>query len=349
MDTAEAVHYLARCESHRFRPLTGDDGEVEEELREIDARIGRRIPAFSVRRSGGGSGGLVAVDLERDVNHDNAGRMPYMLQFLNRAVLPAVEPCVDVTGTYPLELHDSYTYLDCRAGYRNVLTFGRAKDALERRVALIPDPYHICNFGGDVDIATLDPVPWSKKEPKLFFAGTTTGDRRPAHNARIRACMWSVDNRDLSAMVITKIAQMRLADILDAHPAFMACTHEEHVPIEAHFRYRYQVDIAGNTAAWSRLPVMMSSRCLVVRPRQREADDMMWYHPLLREGTHYVGADSAEGPDLARTLAFCKSYDHQCRGMVDNANALARDLFHPGTAAAYMRSFMEEAALFGRA
>ena len=337
MDTAEAVRYLAQAEARRFRPLADED-----ELRELDARIGRPIPAFRVSRPDS-SGKRFAVDLKRDLGHDNVGRMAYWTYFLNHCVLPLVDPAADVSGVYPIELHDSYTYLKGREGYRDVLSFGRAKDALERRVALVPDPYHVSGFGGEIDAATLDPVPWGKKEPKLFFAGTTTGDRDPARNARIRACMWSADHRDVSTLVITKVAQMSLDDVLKAHPRFMEATHG-YVPLDAHFGYRYQVNIAGNTAAWARLPVMMSSRCLVVHARQRASDDVMWYYPLLREGTHFVAADTAEGPDLAKALAFCKAYDSQCRSMVDNANALARDLFHPGTAAAYMAAFLEEVA-----
>lgn len=343
MDTSEAVQYLAQGEAKRFRPLT-DAAELEE----LDARLGRRIPAFRLERSVERGGPTRAVSLMREAGHDNADRMPVMLDFLNRSVLPLVDPLVDVSGVYRLELHDSYTYLPGRELYSEVLSFGRAKDAAERRVALIPDPYHIAGFGGAVDAASLDPVPWARKEPKLFFAGATTGRRDPALNARVRACMWSLERRDVSEMYITKVAQMRLDDVLRAYPAFMSAT-SAYVPLDVHFRYRYQVNIAGNTAAWSRLPVMLASRSLVVHARQPASDDLMWYYPLLREGAHYVGADSAEGPDLARALAFCRSYDSRCRGMVDAANAIARDLFHPGTAATYMAAFLEEAAFRGRA
>jgi hypothetical protein len=338
MDTPSAIEHLARAEARRIRPLADVD-----ELDELDARLGRRLPAFRVSRSLGG--GLVAEGLARDPGHDNADRLGAVVDFLNRRALPLVDPAESsgVAGLYRLELHDSYTYLPGRARYEEAFSFGRASDAHERRVALLPDPYHMAGFGGLVDAASCDPVPWARKQPILFFAGATTGDRRPAHNARLRACMWSLDRRDVSLMLVTKVAQMRLEDVIAAHPRFMEAAHA-HVPLEDHFGFRYQVDIAGNTAAWSRLPSMLASRCLVVRARSHARDDQTWYAPLLREGAHYVGADSAEGPDLLRALDFCRTYDAKCRAMVDAANAVARDLFHVGAAASYTAALLQECA-----
>jgi hypothetical protein len=146
-------------------------------------------------------------------------------------------------------------------------------------------------------------------------------------------------------MHITKIAQMAPEAAVRAHPSLFATLHAP-FSIAEHHRYRYQVNIVGNTACWSRLPMILSSRCLAVHARHSDA---MWYYPLLREGRHYVGADSAEGPDLLRAHAFCRAYDRQCRSMVDEANALARDLFHPGAAASYFAELLKESAALGRA
>ena len=341
MDTGQAVEHLARAEGRRVRPI-----KDPEELDELDARLGRRLPAIRVsRRSPGSKTGsaFVAEGLDRDPTHDNAGRLPYLVDFFNRRVLPMVDSEADVVGAYRVELHDSYSYLPGRHLYEEALTFGRAPDAPERRVALLPDPYHMGDFGGIVAAAAADPVPWADKKPTLFFAGTTTGDRDPAKNARIRACVWSLDRRDVAEMHVTKIAQMDPNAILAAHPRFAETLHAP-FPTEAHFAYRYQVNVVGNTACWSRLPMILASRSLMVHARAAAPDDAMWYYPLLREGRHYVGADSAEGPDLLKAHAFCRSYDLQCRAMVDEANALARDLFHSGCAAAYAATLLEEAA-----
>lgn len=338
MDIGQATEDIARSEGRRVHPVR-DPSELEE----LDEAMGRRLPAFRIDRSEAKSGSaFVAVGLsDRDPGHDNADRLPFLVDFLNTRVLPMVESAACVSGTYRVELHDSYTYLPDRHRYHNVFSFGRAPDAAERTVALLPDPYHMGDFGGLVSIMSDDTVPWTDKLPKLFFAGTTTGDRNPANNARIRACMWALDRPDVAEMHITKIAQMAPDAILKAHPRFRE-TLRPPIPPEQHFRYRYQTNIVGNTACWSRLPMIMASRSLLVHCRSVAADDAMWYYPLIREGRHYVGADSAEGPDLLRAHAFCRSYDRQCRAMVDEANVLARDLFHSGTAASYMATLLEE-------
>jgi hypothetical protein len=347
MDGGQAVEYIARAEARRVRPLRD-----EAELDELDERLGRRLPAIRIRSEGGR---LMAEGLARDPGHDNAGRLPVIVAFLNDHVLPLVG-CVGCVGSsgrigsigcYRIELHDSYSYLPGRERYEEVLTFGRANDALERRVALIPDPYHMADFGGAVARASADDVPWANKVPKLFFAGTTTGDRNPSYNARLRACLWSADHTDVARMHITNVAQMSIDDIVTAHPRFIEVAHAPYA-IEDHFAYRYQVNIAGNTACWSRLPMILASRSIAIHARTpHAADDAMWYYPLLREGRHYVGAESSEGPDLLRALAFCRAYDRQCRAMTDEANALARSLFNRGTAAAYLAAFLEESALWG--
>jgi hypothetical protein len=85
MDTGDAVEYLARAEARRVRPF-----REEQELDEMDARL--RLPAFTVRRCGSGSGSLVASPApgREGLGHDNADRLPFLCAFLNRHVLPMV-------------------------------------------------------------------------------------------------------------------------------------------------------------------------------------------------------------------------------------------------------------------
>jgi len=184
------------------------------------------------------------------------------------------------------------------------------------------------NFGGGrlVGTASADPIKWQDKDPVLFFAGTTTGSRNPADNARIRACLWgSTQRSEATRMYITNIAQMSVEDILKCYPQplFQSICHAP-VPVEEHFKYRYIANIVGNTACWSRVPMIMASGSVMVHVHHSDAT---WYYPLLREGRHYVGAQSVHPEDMNRALKFCLTYDKQCRQMVSEANALSRELF----------------------
>jgi hypothetical protein len=352
MDTASSATYIARSEARRIKPVR-DVGELDE----LDAVLGRKLPAFRISASAdtsiGGGGGLVAEPLSsRDPRHDNAPRLFQLCRFLNTRVLNMIEPeaAASIVGNYRVELHDSYSYLPGRRDYSNVFSFGRALDAPERDVALLPDPYHMDNFGNGhlVGTASADTVRWQDKDPILFFAGTTTGDRDPALNARLRACAWASGNIDKARMHITNVAQMSIDDIVRRYgdPVTRAMLHEP-FSIEDHFRYRYVANIVGNTACWSRVPMIMSSGSVMVHVRHADAT---WYYPLLREGRHYVGADSVEGPDLTRAVSFCRTYDKQCRAMVTEANALSRELFSSSAiAATYAAELFQECGyLYGR-
>ena len=325
MDTPTASTYIARSEARRIRSVRS-----VEDLDESDAVFdGRKLPAFRIDSKADGR--LQAIPLgSRDPNHDNAIRLYQVCKYLDSNVLPMIEPeaKAGVKGYYRIELHDSYTYLPEKAKYDNVFSFGRDIDAPERNVALLPDPYHMENFGGGrlVSAASSDAVRWQDKQPVLFFAGTTTGSRNPADNARIRACVWgSTRHSEATRMYITNIAQMTPDDILKHYskPLLQSICHAP-VPVEEHFQYRYIANIVGNTACWSRVPMIMSSGSVMVHVRHSDAT---WYYLLLREGRHYVGAQSVQSEDLNKALAFCRSFDKQCKQMVSEANVLSRELF----------------------
>lgn len=342
MDLATAISYVARAEGRRVRPIRDED-----ELNEMDAEIGRAVPVLDVTRDTL-SGRLVVRGRLRASEHDNAPRLPMMANWMQHAVLPMLdgEGRNDLVGSWRIELHDSYSYLHGRPAYREVLSFGRVPDAEERRVALLPDPYHIGDFGGLLYRARRGlVVPWSDRKPSLFFAGTTTGSRDPALNERIRACVWSLGRRDIATMYITNIAQMTYEAARAAWPELPQVLHRP-VEVEEHFRWRYQVNLAGNTACWSRLPMIMSSGSLLVHAR---GGDAMWYYPLLREGEHYVAAETSDGRSLEQAHAWCSARDADCQRIAASAARLADDLFKPAVAASYAAELLLEASMCGAA
>ena len=326
MDATDVLAHLAQAEARRLRPVRDPDELLSYAV---------QLPCINVA-SHPVTGRLVATGADYE-SHENAGRMPFLCDFLNRRVLPMVDPAVDVRGAYRIELHDSYSYLPQAARYTNALGFARPRGARES-VALMPDPFHISDFGGLLTPSRQDDVAWEAKEPLLFFAGTTTGDRDPAKNERIRACVWSLGRRDVARFQITSIAQMSSDAALAAVPLLRAALHPP-VPPADHFRFRYQVNIAGNTACWSRVPMIMASRCLMLQLRQ---PDVMWYYPALAEGTHFVGATDFE--DLLRARKRCETEPERCKHVVANANRFVEDFLGPTQAAAYMVQLLEAAA-----
>jgi len=334
MDVGEAVHHLAEGEARRVRPLA--------RLEDLEPLVeaGCALPYVHVRRD---ALGRLGADGFGHHGHDNEGRMPYLCAWLQRCVLPFVEG--DATGIYRVELHDSYSYLPTAHMYDNALVFSRPRHARES-VALLPDPYQAEGYGGLVSASAADDIPWSRKQPTVFFAGTTTGNRDPAKNERIKACMWSLRHpQDQVFMRITSVAQMTVERCREAVPGFDAVMHPP-FSVQHHFPYRYQLNIAGNTCCWSRVPMVMASGSLLLHLKTHP--DMLWYYPLLREEEHYVGVTSIDGTDgggILSVRARCMSMgDAWAQEIVGRAHRFVRDYMSRGVASLYAARLFQEAA-----
>ena len=330
MRSTEVITHAAHAEARRLRPVH-DDAELA-----ALAEAGRALPTIRVFRN---AEGRLDAEGRGHEGHDNAGRMPFVCDFLKERVLPLIDPEVDVRGAYRIELHDAYSYLPSRRPHVNALSFGRPKGGAES-VALLPDPYQMADYGGLLSVRDAA-VPWTSKAPVLFFAGTTTGDRDPTKNERIRACVWSLAHHDSARFYITNVAQMTLQDAVGRVPDLRAALRPA-VPVADHFAFKYQVNIAGNTACWSRVPMIMASRCLMLELPQRDAT---WYSHLLSDGVHYVAADGLD--DLLKKRAFCMANDAWCEQLTVNANRFVRSYLGSAQAAAYTAQLLEAAASAG--
>ena len=208
---------------------------------------------------------------------------------------------------------------------------------------LLPDPFHMGGFGGMLSVP--DRVPWASKRPTLFFAGTTTGDTDPGRNERVEACLWSLSKpREVVDFRITRVAQMSMELARARVPDFDRLLHPP-VQHEEHFGYRYQVNIAGNTACWSRVPMVLASGCLLVHLSTHQ--DVTWYYPFLRQGEHYVGAASIGA--LPAVREWCLQNDAACQAMVARSNRFASDYLSSLHAALYTVNLLESASERSRA
>lgn len=326
MDSTDAIIHLAHAEAARVRVLR-DPAEAP----------GKPLPFFVLKRMH--AGGDVAIsEYGGHIGHDNEPRLQYVCDFMQRRVLPFIDPSADVSGVYRIELHDSYSYLpDCDAYSRaGALTFSRPRGTNDA-MSMIPDPYQMGAYGGM--LAAHDTVPWGSKKPQMLFAGTTTGSRDPALNARIRACVWALDHPLECLFRITNIAQMHPSDAYNSVPRFKDILSPPLSQAD-HFNYRYIVNIAGNTACWSRVPMVLASRSVMVNVHHA---DMCWYYPLLREGEHYF-AVKREGDDMLALRNTLESNPTRCQIVAQAANRFCSTHLSPMHAAMYMARFLEEAA-----
>lgn len=372
MDPIECIRYAAQAEAASFRSLPlPDDDCLDHNMRAAvqEAAGGVPVPFFTLRRekvlgcSHGQDVGVrkYVVKGYAHEGHDNEPRMPFVLSFLQERVLPFIDPRIDVSGVYPIELHDSYSYLPRSREYRNCLTFSRRLSGSDRQagLALLPDPFQMGNYGGAFD-AESDKVPWDQKRDSVYFVGSTTGSRDPARNVRVQAALYAA--RELRGQNVTlklsHVVQMDEATLngylhadvssdsklnLNLNLKDLSCPA---APLEDNYQHRYLLNLPGNTCAWSRVPMILASKSLMLDLRPSPATqaferDVEWYYPFLQDGTHFVGCTLES---LASKHAFAVANPQVTQYIIANANRFQTSFLGANQAALYTRDLLEAIA-----
>lgn len=309
MNHTEAIVCLGQLHARRGRPKRREE-------------VNPRIPFFEIRKNAV-SGGYEVEGFAYE-RHPNAERMAVWLSYLTRGVLPHVRSETNVCGFYNIELHDSYTYLlDGRherrrdTDYRDVLCWTKFKD--DAGPIVVPDPYMICNWWGQLG-GIQDKCGWDQKNNDVLFYGTTTGAYDPATNERLRVCEWALD-KEWARCHITQVAQMTVGDIVRAYgqDKWGRMYQTARVTPQQQMASKFQLMVPGNTCRFDVWPFKTNS--LVLKMAER---DMLWYHPLMKNGREFVevGLDNIE-----KTRGFMVANPNEAKRIVTNARVLAHDLF----------------------
>lgn len=303
---------LATREAVRVRKFR-DAEEEETDRRDLDLPS---VPLLHVSRS---SAGRWAVGTSGEGGHPNEIRMPFVRDWIEREVLPSTVEG-DCTGTFRLQLHDSCSYLPRAEAFRNVLSFGRTVDA---SVAMFPDPYQVSGYAG---VDAVDRVPWEAKQSSVVFAGCTTGDTDPTKNARVLACLWALDHPSETDFRISAVVQMRPYDAFRHVRSVLA----PHLPMQLLFRHRFIANIMGNSACWSRVPMILGSSSVMFHVPHA---DLAWYYPAMRSDTHYV--ECPTHASILRCRQSCLADEAKCRHMTAQANGFHRQYLTREAAVVY--------------
>lgn len=318
---ADVIHDLASTEAKRIRKFR--DAE-EEETDSLDRGL-PKVPLLHVSssandytvRSSGASG------------HPNEGRMEFVRGWIQRALLRARDTEGDATGTYRIELHDATSYLARSEEFRDVLSFSRSSHCTAATIAMIPDPYQAAGHA-----FPIDHVPWSRKRPIVMFAGSSTGDTEPDKNVRIQACTWSLNHPVETDFRISAVVQMRPYDIVRMNPVVRNILLPP-VPVIDHYGYKFLANMVGNTACWSRVPMIMHSSSLMFHVPHA---DMTWYYPMMRAGEEFV--ECVTHDDFLHCRQSCMRDDRGCSRMVKQANAFFESFMTDEAATIYARHLL---------
>jgi len=232
-------------------------------------------------------------------------------------VLIAACQADEIVGTVMLNIGDlgvvpGLAFCDSRADY-----------------PLIPDPYYV-NTALSAALPDHFPqrsMPWAKRLPVVFWRGSTTGvpssgDWRDMD--RIRLCRIAAEHPDAFDAGITGVLQVSPADAEAIRGSGLL---RPHVRMRYFHRYRFQLDIDGNTNSWGCFNKLLTgSPLLKVASRHGYRQ---WYYDRLKPWVHYVPV-AADLSDLMARVEWLRANDQQARdiGQAGRDLAISMTLAH---------------------
>jgi hypothetical protein len=174
---------------------------------------------------------------------------------------------------------------------------------------LIPDFNFVATGGyaGAREIFRRNRVPWHDRKPVAFWRGSTTGIS--AGNswrglARAKLCDLSLRDTtlfDVGFSDVTQRSEIESAEIRDAGLL------RGPVPWQEWNRYKYLIDIDGNTNAFKGLFQRLLTGSPILKVESRQAF-VQWYYDELRPWINYVPI-SADMSDLVDKVRWLQSHD----------------------------------------
>jgi Glycosyl transferase family 90 len=191
-------------------------------------------------------------------------------------------------------------------------------------------------------------VPWQERLPIAHWRGGTSGqptDRVSGWRSlpRIRLCMIGRDNPNLIDAGITHISQMSDArSELEIRDSGLMLSF---VPAEETRRYKYQIDIDGNTNSWPGLFRKLLTGSPVVKVAS-PGGFRQWYYDRLRPWVNFVPV-LADMSDLIDKLVWLHAHDESARRIGENGQTLAMSLSYEEQLMAAGRTVAAAARYFG--
>lgn len=253
-------------------------------------------------------------------SHERALWLAWAVELVARAArFPALELLVNFGDRLDRDMEHAPVLSSCR------------RESIAGQV-LIPDFEFLRGHGAlerEVDSAIVR-YPWSEKSPLAFWRGVTTGGRFAAAEFR---------EAPRARLVLTSLAAPELVDArftalkqgAENNPELQDPKYRgpSVSPAES-LRFRYLVDVDGNSSSWSRLVWLLRSNSAVLK---QTSPFRQWYYPWLVPGRHYVPL----APDLAdvtSVVSALRERDAEARAVADAGRAFA--LEHLSTLAGFV-------------
>ncbi len=284
------------------------------------------------------NGSAIRVD-----NYENNHiRCNTVCAYINHVISTIKDKILETTDVYiPVNYDDDWDGMD------GVLCFSKQK---QQRCALMPDLYQMMGYGPNI-VELVDRIPFENKLNKVCFDGTTTGSCNPSENKRVNACLWSINNRDISEYYITNIVQMdRRAletHVVDVGNTNMQSIYKQFKGIQLsmnhQLNYKYIASIDGNTAAWDRPVWIMKSNSIMFR---YPSDYCLWYSSLARNMDHYIDVNATDVRSMIHSMSMSSHAGDLAKHIRKNAQQFVQDVCIGKAPIQYTRELLLDAITY---
>jgi hypothetical protein len=164
--------------------------------------------------------------------------------------------------------------------------------------------------------------PWKNKDSLAFFRGCSTGGCNPAlpdfGNARFKTVLFSHNHPNLVDSKFNIVFQKPITDLLNSL----------NIPIKGaeiaeHFKYKYLLDIDGNSCTYSRCRWILLSNSALLKVI---SDKEQWYYKTLKPWINYVPINQ-DLSDLSTNIQYLKSNDDKAHKIAVNGRNLGKNIF----------------------
>jgi hypothetical protein len=163
--------------------------------------------------------------------------------------------------------------------------------------------------------------PWSSKIEKIFWRGATTGGSLTTHTwadlPRSRLVLFSLKHPEIIDARFNRVVQAApgVKEILQSR-GMMAKT----VRRADHLRYKYLIDVDGNTSTFERFFWQLFSNSLIFK---QNSPNRQWYYAGLQANQHFLPVKE-DLSDLMEQILWAKRHDYEAQQIAEQASDFVR-------------------------
>jgi len=183
-------------------------------------------------------------------------------------------------------------------------------------VLLIPDPYFVSTRGYEdlKNSVSADVVPWEERRPVALWRGSTTGYRTGGDIMdlpRVALCRMAArpEKSEYLDAGVTDFAQLQSE--AEAELLQRSGLVRDFIPATCFQRWKYHVDIDGNTNSWPGLLQKLVSGSAVLKV-ESGGPYRQWYYDRLKPFEHFIPVRNDLG-DLIEKIQYLRAHDDAAR------------------------------------